>query len=92
MLNLAQLKRLAHHKYNSEGESLLEPYMQYFWRWLVEQIPLWWAPNALTLAGLVINGSTTFLLMLFCSDAKGQVKYAHCYFLNCFFYKHDEKI
>lgn len=80
VLNLAQLKRLAHHKYNSEGESLLEPYMQYFWRWLVEQIPLWWAPNALTLAGLVINGSTTFLLMLFCSDAKGQAP-SWCYYL-----------
>jgi choline/ethanolamine phosphotransferase len=80
VLNLVQLKRLARHKYSSEGQSLLEPYMQYFWRWLVEQIPLWWAPNAITLAGLFINGSTTFLLMMFCSDAKGQAP-SWCYYL-----------
>lgn len=80
VLNLVQLKRLARHKYSVEGESLLDPYMQYFWRWLVEQIPLWWAPNALTVAGLFINGSTTFLLMLFCSDAKGQAP-SWCYYL-----------
>lgn len=75
-----QLKRFARHKYNAEGQSLMEPFMQPFWRWLVEQIPLWWAPNAITLAGLIVNGTTTFVLMLFCADAKGQAP-SWCYYL-----------
>lgn len=80
VLSFGQLKRLASHKYSAEGVSVLEPYMQHFWRWLVERIPLWWAPNALTLAGLGINGTTTFLLILYCSDARSQAP-RWCYFL-----------
>lgn len=80
VLSADQLKRLARHKYIAEGQSLCEPYLQPFWRWLVEQIPVWWAPNALTLAGLIINGSTTFVLMLFCADARGQAP-SWCYYL-----------
>lgn len=68
-----QLRRLAGHRYSAEGQSLMDPYMQHFWGWLVLQIPTWWAPNALTLAGLIINGSTTFMLMLFSADAKVEV-------------------
>lgn len=68
-----QLRRLAGHRYSAEGQSLMDPYMQHFWGWLVRQIPTWWAPNALTLAGLIVNGSTTFMLMIFSADARVQV-------------------
>lgn len=73
VLTVNQLERLANHKYSASGVSLLEPILQPYWRWLVEQIPLWWAPNALTLAGLVINGLTTAILMIYCWDSRQPV-------------------
>lgn len=73
VLSEDQLQRLARHKYSASGVSAVEPYLQPFWRWLVEQIPLWWAPNALTLAGLAINGLTTVILMVYSPDGLQQV-------------------
>ena len=73
LLTSSQLKRLTEHKYSAEGISILDPPMQKFWRWLVEQIPLWWAPNAITLTGLVINVVTTFILMYYSSDGRQEV-------------------
>jgi len=81
VLSTAELKRLAEHKYSAQGTSFLEPLMQPFWRWVVELLPLWFAPNAITLAGLIINAVTAFVLMLFSPDAKGEVNR----FLTTFF-------
>lgn len=67
-----QLKKLTLHKYSAQGCSLLEPYMQKFWVWLVQQVPLWWAPNAITLAGLIMNVVTTAALIYYCPDATQQ--------------------
>lgn len=72
-LNEAQLKRLSEHKYKAGGVSLLEPYFQPFWRWLVEQVPLWMAPNLLTIAGLVINIITSLILVYYSPDGKSEV-------------------
>jgi len=72
ILNLQQLKALSNHKYSSEGTSITEPALQVFWRWLVEQIPLWVAPNLITIVGLIINVGTSLLLMYFSPDAKTQ--------------------
>lgn len=69
ILTESQLKGLKAHKYSAQGVSLVEPYMQVFWRWLVEQLPLWWAPNAITLVGLIINISSTSLLVYYSPDA-----------------------
>lgn len=69
-----QLKRLALHKYKAEGRSILENFMQKFWTWLVQQIPLWWAPNAITLVGLIVNVVTTTILIYYCPDATQQVR------------------
>src|SRR5271156_5474766 len=41
VLNEQEIKRLKEHKYASEGTTLLDPYMQKFWKWLVEYCPLW---------------------------------------------------
>ena len=68
MLAADQLRRLAAHRYNVEGSSVLDPVMQPFWRWLVERVPFWWAPNALTLAGLAANGLSTIILMIYSPD------------------------
>jgi phosphatidylglycerophosphate synthase len=67
-----QLKRLAEHKYSSDGISLLDPIMQRYWRWVVELIPLWWAPNSITLVGLTINIVTALILMLYSPDGRGE--------------------
>ncbi|KAG8138260.1 hypothetical protein E2320_004187, partial [Naja naja] len=54
-LSGAQLKRLEQHSYNASGRSLLEAPLQHYWVWLVERTPLWLAPNAITLTGLVFT-------------------------------------
>jgi len=76
ILSRSQLKRLAEHKYSVTGVSLMEPYMQRFWKWIVLQIPVSWAPNAMTLAGLIINVVTTAILMFYSPDAKQPVNSA----------------
>lgn len=72
ILSLQQLKALSIHKYSSEGTSITEPVLQLFWRWLVEQVPLWVAPNLITIVGLIINVGTSLLLMYYSPDAKTQ--------------------
>jgi len=74
ILTPAQLRRLTEHKYSSQGTSVTEPVMQKFWRWLVEQIPLWWAPNAMTLTGLIINAVSTSILIVYSPDAQQEVR------------------
>lgn len=73
ILTQAQLKRLMEHKYSAEGQSFLEPPMQVFWKWIVERIPEWWSPNALTITGLIINVSTTLILAFYSPDCKQAV-------------------
>ena len=72
-LSELQLKKLSLHQYKAEGRSLVEPPMQKFWQWLVQQIPLWWAPNAITLAGLIVNVVSTTILIYYCPDATREV-------------------
>lgn len=72
-LSAAQLKRLEEHKYSASGRSLLEPPLQIYWTWLVQQIPLWVAPNTLTIVGLVINVLTTAVLVFYCPTATEEV-------------------
>ena len=69
-----QLKSLEKHKYASEGNTLLDPYMQVFWKWLVEFCPLWVAPNLLTIVGLALNIGTSVLLMIETNGAKEEVR------------------
>lgn len=72
VLSEQQLKKLKEHKYSASGTSYVEPYMQVFWKWLVEQIPTTWAPNTLTIVGLILNVVTSSLLFLFSSDGKSE--------------------
>ena len=73
VLSKAQLKNLDEHKYSSGGATLLDPYFQPFWRWLVEQMPLWLAPNLITTIGLVVNVVTCSLLLVCSPNADGYV-------------------
>lgn len=68
ILTPAQLKRLSEHKYSSSGSTLLDPFMQPFWNWVVKKLPIWLAPNLMTVAGLIINIVTSLLLIYFSPD------------------------
>lgn len=70
VISESSLKKLKEHKYSASGTSLVEPYMQIYWRWLVEQIPTTWAPNTLTVVGLILNVVTSSLLFMFSPDGK----------------------
>ena len=73
-LSSSQLKRLKEHKYSADGTSICEPWMQVFWRWLVEQIPKTWAPNTITLVGLLLNVLTTLILIIYSPDGQQEVR------------------
>jgi hypothetical protein len=44
---------------------------QPYWNWLVSKLPLWLAPNLITIIGLLVNISTSLILMYYNPDAKG---------------------
>ena len=64
ILTPSQLQKLKEHKYSSEGKSILEYIMQPFWNWVVTYMPLWVAPNLITISGLVVNIITASLIIL----------------------------
>ena len=74
VLTAKEISRLREHRYASEGTTLLDPWMQHFWKWLVEYCPLWVAPNLLTIIGLVINIATSVLLLIYTKGATEQVQ------------------
>lgn len=63
LLSPAQLKRLTEHKYSCTSISLLDPFLQPWWCWLVSKTPLWLAPNLITIVGLAVNIITTLILI-----------------------------
>lgn len=71
-LSRHQLKKLEEHRYSSAGHSLLEPFMQPYWEWLVGHVPTWMAPNLITIVGLAINIFTTLILICYCPTATEQ--------------------
>lgn len=73
ILTEQQLKRLNEHKYSAFGDTLLDPYMQKFWKWSVQQFPTWFAPNLMTVLGLIVNALTTLILIYYSPDAKAAV-------------------
>uniref|UniRef100_A0A3B3S7Z0 Cholinephosphotransferase 1 n=1 Tax=Paramormyrops kingsleyae TaxID=1676925 RepID=A0A3B3S7Z0_9TELE len=68
-LSPQQLKRLDGHRYSAAGRSLLDAPCQLFWNWLIERIPTRVAPNTLTITGLLVNITTTVILVYFCPSA-----------------------
>lgn len=68
-LSRDQLKKLEGHKYSSEGSSVTEPYLQPFWRRIVEWLPLWLAPNLITLTGLFANLVSAACCFIACPTA-----------------------
>lgn len=73
ILNDEQIENLKKHKYDTEGKTLLDPYMDKYWTWLVEFFPSWMAPNLITTIGLVMHVSASILLMILTNGAKEEV-------------------
>lgn len=63
LLSEAQLKRLGDHQYSCQSNSILDKLLQPYWNWLVSKIPIWLAPNLLTICGLIINIITSLILV-----------------------------
>lgn len=79
VLSDRQLKKLSEHKYKREGGlTLLEPLLNPFWNWTVERCPLWWAPNAITFIGLMVNVITALLIICYNPDGTGHVSETYC--------------
>ena len=70
-----QLARLEKHAYSCTNTSLLDPYMQKYWVWLVEKCPMNLAPNLITITGLAINIVTALILVYYSPDAKQKVSF-----------------
>ncbi|XP_036332951.1 cholinephosphotransferase 1 isoform X1 [Rhagoletis pomonella] len=70
VLSAQQLKKLSEHKYSCSSSSLLDPWLQPWWNWLVSKTPLWLAPNLITIIGLIVNIVTTLILVSYSPDAK----------------------
>lgn len=65
VLSNAQLKKLNEHKYSCVSASLLDPLLQPWWNWVVQCLPLWLAPNLITITGLIINIATSLVLVYY---------------------------
>ncbi|KAL1116096.1 hypothetical protein AAG570_005591 [Ranatra chinensis] len=72
LLSPGQLKRLSEHKYSCNSISILDRLLQPWWNWLVGKVPIWLAPNLITISGLIVNILTTLLLVWFSPDAKSE--------------------
>jgi len=73
VLSNSQLKNLHAHTYSSSGSTLLDPIFQPYWKWLVLQMPIYLAPNLITIIGLIINVVTSTILILYSPNAKESV-------------------
>lgn len=69
-----QLKRLDAHEYNCKSSSILDPWLQPWWNWVVQRLPLWLAPNLITIVGLIINIVTSLVVIYHNPTGKEEVK------------------
>ncbi|XP_022921036.2 choline/ethanolaminephosphotransferase 1 isoform X3 [Onthophagus taurus] len=70
LLSDAQLRKLSEHKYSCTSNSICDALLQGWWNWLVSKVPLWLAPNLITIVGLLVNVVTTLILIWYSPDAK----------------------
>ncbi|XP_011697518.1 PREDICTED: cholinephosphotransferase 1 isoform X4 [Wasmannia auropunctata] len=89
LLSPGQLKRLSEHKYSCTSNSLLDGLLQPWWDWLVSKVPLWLAPNLITVLGLIVNIATTLILVYYSPDARAEAPRWACFLcaLGLFIYQ-----
>ncbi|KAJ8981161.1 hypothetical protein NQ317_013827 [Molorchus minor] len=78
LLSDAQLKRLGEHQYSCQSVSILDKLLQPYWNWLVSKVPVWLAPNLITILGLIINIITALILVWYSPDAKAEAPRWSC--------------
>ncbi|KAL1489556.1 hypothetical protein ABEB36_013509 [Hypothenemus hampei] len=70
ILSESQLRKLGEHQYSCQSVSICDNLLQPYWNWLVLRVPIWLAPNLLTIMGLAVNIFTALILVSFSPDAK----------------------
>ncbi|CAG9863193.1 unnamed protein product [Phyllotreta striolata] len=72
LLSDVQLKKLGEHQYSCQSVSLLDKILQPYWSWLVLKVPIWLAPNLITVLGLFVNVFTALILIWYSPDARSE--------------------
>lgn len=65
VLSTNALQGIASYKYVSGSYTWLDLQMNHYWNWVVEFLPLWMAPNLITLLGTCSIILSTFLLLYY---------------------------
>lgn len=60
------------YKYKPCDESLISPLLQPYWEWCVTLLPMWMAPNLVTLLGFVAIVWHYFATIYFCPGMTGE--------------------
>lgn len=76
-LTTQHLSNLKDHKYSCTGKSVIEPFFQLFWNWVIKYVPISIAPNTLTLIGLIVNVFSVLIITYYSPDGKKPVIYFH---------------
>ena len=72
ILSDEQLEGMLQHKYASTGKTFTDPCMQPFWNKIVTFMPLWLAPNLITIIGLSLNAFSSILLFIYFPEASSE--------------------
>jgi len=73
LLSNSQIMKLQKHKYATDSDSIVDPYMQPWWNFVVSLMPMWLAPNLITISGLAVNLLAAFMLIFSCPTATEEV-------------------
>jgi len=73
LLTDKQILGLKRHQYATDNDSVLDPYLQPWWQWVVSLMPMWLAPNLITMSGLAVNLFFAFLLIYNSPNAKEEM-------------------
>jgi ethanolaminephosphotransferase len=69
------LVHLKSYKYSSVDNSPVSYYiLRHYWNWFVELLPLWLAPNMVTLIGFFFVLANVVLLQIYIPDLESQVR------------------
>lgn len=63
LLNNQQLKNISNFKYSSCGVTLFGPYLNKYWLWISDKMPMTLAPNIISLMG-VVSSLLAFLILI----------------------------
>ncbi|KAG4100991.1 Choline/ethanolaminephosphotransferase [Neocallimastix lanati (nom. inval.)] len=85
----SDIKALKKYKYSSVDKSLIQKYiLNPYWCWLVEKVPIWVAPNLITLSGFMFMVVSIGLLLMFGSNWEEVPRWVYvCWGINLFIYQ-----